>query len=271
MYWVAMAIMCYFLWGFLDWPMALPLFSLAPTNVSEFVAPAWSLRYEMAFYLMFGLCLLPYIGRPLLAAWMLAVTWTWFPPLQLPLIGQSASSLLAWLGTTQASFFVAPFEFYFFAGLLGGWVFSAHPPGLRTSIAMLTAGIASLLLSWKQLDFGYSFGPPTLAPITGIAIACILTGFSSLERCGALRLGRWARQLGVISYPIYILHSPLLLVFDVQFEQMRLNHAELYMLLVGLIIAVIAICAAIAFAVDQPLQRALRRFNMPLIFRSRSP
>jgi len=264
MYWISLSIVCIYLWGFLDWPMGLQLFSLAPINGADFVPPAWSLRYEMAFYIMFGLCLLPYVGRPLLAAWVLAVTLTWFPPLQLPLIGQSVSMFLASLGSTQAAFFVAPFEFYFFAGLLGGWLFSAHPPGLRTSVALATAGIAALLLSWKGLDFGYSYGPATLAPITGIAIACILTGFSGLERCGALRCGRWARQLGVISYPIYILHTSLLLAFEVQFEQLRLNHTELYLLVAGLIIAVFAICAAIAFAVDQPLQRYLRRFDVPL-------
>jgi len=160
MYWISLSIVCIYLWGFLDWPMGLQLFSLAPINGADFVPPAWSLRYEMAFYIMFGLCLLPYVGRPLLAAWVLAVTLTWFPPLQLPLIGQSVSMFLASLGSTQAAFFVAPFEFYFFAGLLGGWLFSAHPPRLENKCCAgdrrdrCAAAVLERTRFWLQLRSG---------------------------------------------------------------------------------------------------------------------
>ena len=125
MYWVALGIMFYYLFSGLTPPHAFQLISLQPSDIwEEFVPPAWTLRYEIAFYLVFGLCLLPYIGRPLLCAWVFAVVWHWTPPVLPHFFQLPPMHFLDWIAHPSAGHFFAPFEFYFFAGLLGGWVFT---------------------------------------------------------------------------------------------------------------------------------------------------
>jgi peptidoglycan/LPS O-acetylase OafA/YrhL len=77
-----------------------------------------------------------------------------------------------------------------------------------------------------------------------------------LERCGIFRLGKWAAWAGAVSYPLYISHSPLLNCLDAIFPPpLRTN----ILVEAGSLILVYGVAIGLAFAVDRPLQRRLRK------------
>ncbi|MBB5371844.1 peptidoglycan/LPS O-acetylase OafA/YrhL [Acidocella aromatica] len=119
--------------------MLAELVTLAPLHMVDVVSPAWSLHVEMAFYAIFGLCLLPWVGRPLLALWVVTVlALCWWPELQnwlhVPQLLQSHTALFIF-GTNFTFFHVQ-----FFSGLLAGWLYKTRPPGPRAAWALLMAG-----------------------------------------------------------------------------------------------------------------------------------
>jgi exopolysaccharide production protein ExoZ len=60
-YWLSLIAPLYFLWTQCSGVYLLDIATLSPFNngITELTPPAWSLRFELAFYLMFGLALLP--------------------------------------------------------------------------------------------------------------------------------------------------------------------------------------------------------------------
>jgi peptidoglycan/LPS O-acetylase OafA/YrhL len=263
MYWLSLfaALLC------LQTPPAaarlLGLTTLAPLYMVDVVPPAWSLHVEMAFYAIFGLCLLPWIGRPLLALWvMIVLALCWWPGLQnghvpLPLRSHTALFIFG----TNFTFF----HLQFFSGLLAGWLYKTRPPGPRAAWALLAAGAASLLACLPGLHWGNNYFTPSLAPGLAFGFGAIILALASLERSGAFRLGAVARRLGIVSYPLYIVHSTCMAAF-LALAGPKLAaagfHADLawqYTILFGAALAIYAISTAAAFLIDHPLQRLLRR------------
>jgi peptidoglycan/LPS O-acetylase OafA/YrhL len=286
LYWLALLIPVYYLHGFLTPRSSFQLFSLQPSTVQDFIPPAWSLRYEIAFYLMFGLCLLPYIGKPLLAAWVLAVCWVCCPAEIRDAINLPPPDTLNKIAARFAGHFLSIFEFYFFAGLAAGWAFIAVKPSNLWSLVSLTAGCVIIIMSLPFIEWGHSYGPagqaltfalgtgkrfivfkylngPAIfAPITGFAFGCMILGLAGLERHGTLRFGKFAGWLGKLSYPLYILHAPLMLIVSVELHWLKLGNAGLYWLLIVVLLSIYIICAMVTFLFDQPVQKQLRRIEL---------
>ena len=238
--------------------------TLAPVSVTDMVPPAWSLHIEMAFYVIFGLCLLPWIGRPLLALWIVTVlALCWQPNLQnwlhVPQALESHAALYIF-GTNYTFFHVQ-----FFSGLLAGWLYTKCQPGPRAALALLLTGLAALLACLPGLQWGDLYFTRSLSPGLAFGFGALILGLASLERAGAFHLGPLACRLGTISYPLYIVHTSCMLVFftlaDPWFESagFRLSIPGQYALLVAATLVIYALSTAIALFIDQPLQRLLRR------------
>lgn len=258
-YWLALCIPAYYLHGALTPSFTRQLLSLDPWNDQEFIPAAWSLRYEIAFYIMFGLCLMPYVGKPLLAIWIFLTFWRWCPQSILPYLHLPIPFVLNNLAVYFGTDFVAFFEFFFFAGLAGGWAYKALKPGPRTSMALLCVGVVLLALSLPELKWGAAYGPPMFMIFTGFVFASIMLGLAGLERHDILRLGRTATILGAMSYPLYIMHEPLMLIMDIRIPKLKLDIMGLYALFLFGLVVIFAVSAAVTFFFDRPVQRFLRR------------
>lgn len=274
MYWLGLTIPLVHLYGLVTPWRGLLLLSQPSVPMLNCIPPVWSLQYEIAFYALFGLCLLPYLGKPILAAWVLAVVWASGPAEFFATLGLPPPAALTSLASGAGRHFIAIFEFYFFAGLAAGWAFASLKPGLAASAALLAGGLLWLLACLPLIQWGYAFGPATqqiapgftlaygpslMAPLTAIGFGGIILGLAGLERHGLLRFGKLAGRLGAISYALYILHASLLLLVDIEFPWLKLSTAGLYAMFIITSLGVFGICAATAFAIDQPLQKALRR------------
>ena len=257
-YWLALCIPIFYLHGALTPSLSLRLFSLEPWSQQEFIPAAWSLRYELAFYIMFGLGLMPYVGKPLLALWIFLTFWRWCPQSVLPYLHLPIPSTLNNFAGHSPAFF-AFFEFFFFAGLFGGWAYNALRPGPRASIALLAGGVVALAASMPMLNGGHIYGPPMFMIFDGLVLATIILGLAGLERHNILRLGRTATLLGAMSYPLYMLHEPLMLILDQEFGQLKLSQFGLYVLLVIGLVVILGVSAVVTFGFDRPLQRWVGR------------
>lgn len=259
MYWLALAMVAFYYW-----PLARPftwvqLVALLPGNFNEWVGSAWSLRYEIAFYIMFGLCLLPRIGKPIMVAWIVVVFWVCRPHfLKAPLDPGLPHAVKHFIFPTAARFFSGE-EILFFAGLLCGWLYLKYPLSRRAGWALLCFGVAWIIGCLPLLHWGYDYVKGPWEPVIATGYGSLILALANLERCGALRTGRWALLMGQISYPLYILHMVLVTLFLTWFlGRFHLGVAGQY---AGLVLGtgvIFVMCAAAAIYIDQPLNRWIR-------------
>lgn len=256
-YWLALAIMVPFYAHWLTPGWGFQLVFLTP-GARDLVATAWTLHFEAAFYMVFGLCLLPYIGRALLALWVLSVAWLWRPPVVIAHLDPAFLHRPEAIALLHFWHFFASYEFYFFAGLLGGWVFLRFPLPRRLSAALLGLGIFTLLVFMPLMQWGNGYAPADLSPLAGLGFAAFIAGLAGLERAGAFHTGALARRLGAVSYPLYILHLPLLFALGAKLGPRHFGPLALVAVGVLTLAAVYAVCTAATFGFDQPVQRLLR-------------
>jgi peptidoglycan/LPS O-acetylase OafA/YrhL len=260
MYWIALAVPLYFFHSLVTPGLLARLITLQPIFGYDYVPPAWSLRYEISFYILFGLCLLPRVGGYLLYLWVAAVTWVSLPVVVRLFFHIPPPHALVWLAFHGFSGFLIFFDYYFFAGLAGGWLFLKYRLGSFSCIAMIVLGLAGQAQTKPLTDWGHVFGEPMVASVSGASFAAIITGFSILERNGAFRTGRLARRMGAMSYPLYILHAPIVLLFDMHMVGLKLQGPGLWGLSAAILAVIYAVSAFFTFLVDQPMQRWLRRW-----------
>ncbi len=264
-YWLALCIPAYYLFGAMTPRLTLQLVTLSPWHDLEYIPAAWTLRYEMAFYIMFGLCMLPYVGRLILALWVAATVGHCLWLLGMWLLGfvfhpHFILQVYNVINNAKWVHFVAFMEFYFFAGLAAGYGYVKCRFGRKAWGGVLAGGLVLLLVLLPGEQWGVTYGP---SPAFALRMACVLAvallGLAGLERAGGFALGRWAGWLGAISYPIYIFHEPTLLVITNELHPERYHTPGLYALLAAVTVAILAVATLVTFLFDQPVQRLLRR------------
>lgn len=256
-YWLSLAIYLYFLWPVLPWHEIVRDITLSPfqPNLPELNPPAWSLRFEIAFYVMFCLALLPRIGRFILAGWIAVVAWHWLPRFFPHRFGvqHPFPARIDW-------HFFGVHEFWFFAGLLAGFCFIRYRWPRPLYWVLLAAGLLWLVIFSARAKWGFDYPAVPDIPLAALALAAVILSLSALERAGSLRPGAGWRHLGTLSYPLYLFHSPVLFAVGLLFYRHAglrgdFAPAELFVLLLAV---TLALTAAVTFAIDQPLQRILR-------------
>ena len=260
-YWLALCIPVFYLYKATTLGIALHMVLLDPWYGQEYIPATWSLRLEMAFYIMFGLCLLPYIGRLLLGGWAFLTLWIWvlaaIAPFHPPLLGT-----LVHLSLRHAADFFSLFEVYFFAGLAAGYAYVKCRFTWRIWAGLLVAGGLLFARLLPMEGWGVLYGShPSFVLGMAAALAVLLLGLAGLERAGGFRLGRWAGWLGAISYPVYIFHEPVMLVITNELHWGQYGTIGLYTHFALLCGAILGLSALVTFLFDQPVQRALRRLT----------
>ena len=257
-YWLALCIPLYYLCGSTTSIRALHLVLLDPWHGDDYIPAAWSLRYEMAFYIMFGLALLPYAGKPLLAFWVFFTIWRWGV---LDSLGLHPPVLFAVnrFVSVYGDKFAAAFEFYFFAGLAAGFLYARVRAGPRSSVALLVVAALLLMLCLPREDWGIDYKSPLFMLGMAFVIAGNILGLALLERHRIIRLGKYAAWAGAMSYPLYIFHEPVMLIITNSLPWGQHHAPGLYLRFAAITAATLAIAALVTFAYDQPLQHQLRR------------
>ena len=192
LYWIATIVtLAMDVAGSLGWPTplkALISVMLFPFGDEPIVGVAWTLQFEMLFYLAFGLSI--FNRRLGLAAgllWLLAI------------LAQMTTGGLA----TTLHLLVSPYCLQFLAGVLVAiWVRRAPQsvPGF-----VLPVGICLMLLAMLAEDIGAMNGYANIARLYyGLTSALIVLGAAMVSQRREIRPGKLLMALGSASYSIYL-------------------------------------------------------------------
>ncbi len=258
LYWLSLLPMLAVLWPGCTPFYLVKIFTLAPFTgpIAELNPPAWTLRSELLFYIVFGLALLPYARRVLLPAWGVLLAAAWYHDLR----GWGGpETLLPWLPAGISSHLLALNNIMFFAGLGAGWAFARKPPGPRVLWPLLGASTLALACLLHLDGWGTLYPADTHLPLTAAAFAAVIFALAALEGGGHLRLPARGAALGAMSYPLYLLHSCAAFTFSAYlFFHPGARLPALPVFAAMLALALLAAAAA-AFLFDAPLQRLARR------------
>ncbi|MBU6418707.1 MAG: acyltransferase [Proteobacteria bacterium] len=232
----------------------LTLFPFVGQNFREMNAPAWSLRFELSYYLMFGLLLIRPIRRPVFCLWVGAILAHWL----LQLTGfKPHLPYGAWLAGPIFRFF-GIHSFLFLSGMGAAALHARHRLSLPALWRLLGVCAVLLAISLPYQHWGFDYPPVILEPLIGLLIAGGFLALAGLERGGALRPPGWFVWLGAVSYPLYLIHPCLrfLLAYHVQFLHMPCPRPLVTFF--GTLGCSLVLALIIA-AMDRPFQRFARR------------
>lgn len=204
--------------------------------IEPVLIPGWSLNLEMFFYFLFGLGIL--LSRPVAfsAAAVIAVVAT----------GGLLPPDTAWL-----AFYSSPIALEFVAGLALGWAWTRG----RISPSWWPLAIAgAALLLCSDLFEGYRL------VARGAGGAMIMTGAVAAEGAARRIRSTTLTLLGDASYSIYLIHTPLLLVFYAVFKRLPLAGPPQLVVFLVTSLGATAVGGVLLYRwVEQPLTHALRR------------
>lgn len=215
----------------------------------------WSLAVEEQFYLVYPLFLLALLrrGRPIGRFGLIG-----------PLLGLTAASLALaeYMMRTEPSwaFYISPTRFWELA--IGGLT-AALPPlawsrGMREAASLAgSAAIAGALLFFT--DATPVPGLPTLLPVLGMAVL-IKTGEAPTMATRLLSIGP-ARFVGRISYALYLVHWPLIVLLKA--NDLDVPSREMKVVAFG---GSILLAWLLNVLVEQPTRRIPIRGNLHRIF-----
>ncbi len=253
LFWIVGA---FFVWRLRGWPALtapnlLNWFSLAPVAppavLPNLVIVAWTLRQEVAFYLMFALAMLPGMARPVLLLWVAGLVlgptreaWDWAGPF-----------------ADTFGYAFAPFAWEFLAGMLAAFAFARLRLSRAQAAALVAAGVA--LACWRLAVDGPRYGPLDARLAYALAFGSIILGLATLERADVLRPGRWALALGALSYPLYLTHIVAIdRVLAWAVAPGWLGRGDGAIAVALFVVTGVLLAAAVARWIDRPIQRALR-------------
>jgi exopolysaccharide production protein ExoZ len=260
LYWLSLVPMLIVLWNGCSAAYLVKIFTLAPFTgpIAELNPPAWTLRAELLFYIIFGLALLPYARRVLLPVWFLLLAAAWYHDLR----GWGGpTTLLPWLPPGVSAHLFALNNIMFFGGLGAGWAFARWQPRAALLWPLLGASLLALALLLRLDAWGTFYPADSRLPFTAAAFATVIFALGALERGKALRLShRWA-ALGAISYPLYLMHSGAGFIIGAHLffhpaDSVHFHPLPIFFLMLFMALAASTL-AALLF--DAPLQRLARR------------
>lgn len=229
---------------------------LWPQRDYPIVAVAWTLSFEMYFYLVFAVLMtLPRPAfAPALGAWALvgvALAVAWHDPAYTGL-----------RGNLQPPLFASPLALEFIAGCAVGLAFCRR--------TMPAAGAAAALGAALFMGAGGYFGavhPEQAAyglarvAVYGTASALLLYGVVGLELAGRVSTNRGLAFWGDASYSLYLTHVYVILAFAQVYDRWPTgeNGWPKTVMLAGCIAACAAVAAACHLLVERPLTAWVRR------------
>ena len=233
-------------------PSVFDSFLLLPQSGFPLLPIAWTLTYELYFYLAFALVLLAPRRWfwPAIGAWAVVVAALSQVPGGGPYLHVAAN----------------PLAFEFMGGVLIGWLTTRLPKGGGLWITLLGVAAAAPIYVAEWNHPGRIFGDPVLRVLTiGVALALVVYGMVALERRGTWTAPRLLVHLGDSSYSLYLTHVPTLAVFAVVVAHLPgRGIGQHLVLLVVAVLLCIALGEVFHLLVEAPLLRLIHdRLTMP--------
>lgn len=249
-----------FLQGLFFYPVGI---QNAPFYFSMPVAAAWTLTYEVYFYIVFAASLI--FGK---WRWVALATWFSATLVAIPyLLGHFSFGALdarPALPFAFANVATNPIVWDFIFGLIVGWIYLSRIRFSNVQALWLGVAFSGILVVWACVTgIAVTHGPNGW----GWPIFVLVLSLALLSKTTPIPFPRWTVWLGGISYSLYLIH---LLSFQVSRELVALfGIADHDRVLVGhfLLDPMVAIIFAwlLYHSIEQPLSVAARRKGLKLL------
>ncbi|MCX7889746.1 MAG: acyltransferase [Rhodobacteraceae bacterium] len=222
---------------------AVAAFTLWPDFDAPIVEVAWSLSFEMLFYLVFAL------GLWRLKAG-LAVGAVWF--------AGSALTVLTGHQGAGSAFLFSPYNLLFLFGMAAA--LGCRRLGARAGLALAGGAVLFLGVGLAEAQGAVHWPFGWRSVLYGLGATGIIAGLAALESAGRLATPRWLAFMGDASYAVYLLHIAVMTVTAKVLAAAGLTQALPAWSLVLLLAGAAAAAGGLAHvAVERPLLAALRR------------
>jgi len=234
-------------------------FLLIDTKIPPLVRVAWTLSYEVVFYVAFGTCILLglRIAKFIWLIWLLAIVTCYFilPPESIPY----------------------PFKISMFGiliGCLAGYMLSRMPlnhiPGSAIKLgykSLISAGILICLLMWGIEFFTGLLKSTAIVSrvILGVGAVFIISGATIANLKNRVNVPKLFLIIGDASYVIYLTHYMVLALFyKTAMRYPQIHSSSFNTFLIGLCAFVAAIIFGIFAhrAIEIPLTKSLSRIDL---------
>jgi exopolysaccharide production protein ExoZ len=230
-------------------------FFLIPHPLYPLLTPAWTLRHEVWFYILFGLLI--FMRRPYGIILMLAVAGASFVVWAL--------SLAEWIGTLPFpfDFLLSHYNLEFALGAVCALIFlrgKSTVPVIGATPLLIAGLILFTLTALYDLRVSTLAGSLLSLPTYAAASALILFGAVSLEATHDFRLPGFTQFLGEASYSIYLIHTPVIAFGEKALRKVPVI-AALHPSLAILFTIVLSVTAGLCLHtwIERPLLRRLHR------------
>ncbi|MFC7291001.1 acyltransferase family protein [Hirschia litorea] len=219
-------------------------YSLFPVHTGMMLEVAWTLQYEMLFYIAFGLLIFTKrFGLIAMGIWFSACAITLFRPIE--------NSVFAML--------LSPNNLIFLCGMLSALYFKRLQA--IDSYLVVASGLAiffAIGIADLNKTFPLNEGWRTLG--FGIGASLTIMGLVAGEAFGKIKSPAWLNRIGDSSYALYLVHLPVLMVFSILVSKLGLNTliGPLPMLIVFTIGSVIAGLVT-HYLIEKPLIKLTQR------------
>ena len=208
---------------------------------------AWTLKYVVFFYVLFGLAIIDRrLGALAIATWQLAIL----------------VHVYAGLGGGQwDAYFLQPIGLEFGIGAAAALIIACFPVGLppRTCRSLLIGGLGVFfsLKLYESFVLHRDLPGDVSVWVFGMSSASMIAGLALRDLRGHIRLPPIFRLLGAASFSLYLVNYSAIVI---AVRVMQLAGVPLGGNVTAFTLAGLAICCGLAFHVliDQPLQRELR-------------
>jgi exopolysaccharide production protein ExoZ len=233
---------------------------LNPVDLAASLSVVWTLKVEIIFYAVLALAMMPYLWGGVLLVWVFASPllfwWPILPPLLPPALMLMSASFIS---SHEWFFHFLIFSPYFLVGLAAGLLYRRVAMPLWLAWALLLFGVAVIVGRLPFDHWGNTYPTFGWGYLNAAGFGALVLGCANAERSSAWRRGGWAAVLGVVSYPAYLVH---IVAIDAVARYVPMPRVGVLtptdMFIATGISASLLAAFALAYGVDQPLQRGLR-------------
>ncbi|MDJ0931894.1 MAG: acyltransferase [Breoghania sp.] len=210
------------------------------------LSAAWTLSYEMLFYLIFGLAI---VNRRLGVAVLCLWTFTCAAAMlrrALDLIDLSY----------PLSFLLTDYNILFAFGIVSALLFRSL--SVNGASGVLAAGgvvfaIAAYLVVWHDQS--------GLAVVFGLAAALVITALVRFEIAGKVRVSKGLVRLGDASYSVYLMHGPVIVFVAMILDRLGLASCLRTVTTMGvMVVAGLVAGLVLHVAVERSILRVLSKY-----------
>lgn len=215
-----------------DWSL-LTTITLLPTGSPPALSVAWTLVFEMMFYVFF---LLFYTTHRF---WLFGSTWA------IATTVVAVTGAVDTIASPVAQLLLDPLTIEFIAGMLMAWLFARMSPSAWAVPAILGLGLATVYFATPGLHrvfFGIALAPLVLA----LALSEVSMGY---------KVPRFGLILGAASYAIYLVHNPLQSIV----ARLLLSANSWWLTFVACCVAGVTVGVSYHLIFEKPLLRLLTR------------